>query len=182
MNKIFTPLLMKKRDTVNTVMMNVLIAALPAICWSVYVFGFRCVSIYAVSVMCAIICQFVGDLIIRKGMFKFDISCVVTGILIGMAMPVSVPLWLPAAASGFAIIAVKMLFGGTGNNLFYPAAAAICFSYIVFGEYMNVFTKPFLSFSPLYLKVPAELLESSRTFTAMDELRAGVVDPSRISE
>ena len=182
MNKIHTPLLMKKRDSVNTVMMNVLIAALPALCWSVYVFGLRSVSIYAVSVLSAILCQFTGDLIIRRGQFRFDISCVVTGVIIGMAMPVSVPLWLPAAASGFAIIVFKMFFGGTGNNLFNPAAAGICFSYLLFGEYMTVFTKPFVSFSPFYLDVPSELLESSRTLTTMDEVRAGVVNPSCISE
>lgn len=176
-----TPLLFKRRDTINTVMVNVLIAALPALCWSVYVFGFRSLSVCAASVLSAMVLHTVGDILISRKV-RFDLSCVVTGVLVGMAMPVSVPLWLPAAASAFAVVVGKIFFGGTGGNLFNPAALGICFSYLTFGGYMTAFTKPFASLPAFYIEIPGEMLDSARTVTSFENLRAGVVDPTCISE
>ena len=177
-----TPRLFKRRDTANTVMLNVFIAALPAVCWSVYVFGLRCLTLYATAVVSAFVCQIVSDVIIKRSSFRFDTSSVVTGILVAMALPVGVPLWLPAFAAAFGIIVGKALFGGTGKNIFNPAALGICASYLLFAEKMTVFTKPFVSFSPTAVDVTGELLESSRTVTSLDLIRSGVTDTSVITD
>ena len=173
---------MKNRGSANAIMLNVVLAAAPAVFWSVYVFGFRCLTIYAVSVISSVLCQFVAGLAVNRGKVSIDLSSVVTGLLVGMAMPVSVPLWLPAAASAFAAAVGKMFFGGTGRNLFNPAASGICFAYLVFADRMTAFTKPFVAFSPVDIDVSGELLDTSRALTAADQIRAGVTDTGSIAE
>ncbi len=176
-----TPLQLKHRDSINTVMINVLIAAIPALCWSVYVFGPRSLSICLVSVISAALCQIIGDILLFRRL-RADISSAVTGVLVGMAMPVSAPLWLPAIASAFAIVAAKVLSGGTGANIFNPAAMGVCFSYLAFTEHMTAFTKPFATLSPFYIELPEEMLDAARTVTSVDNMRSGIVDPTCISE
>lgn len=172
----------RHHDSVHTVVVDVAIASLPAILWSVYVYGFRCVTIYCVSILTAMLCELVFTRLLFRSSRTFDVSCVITGIVVAFALPAAVPLWLPAFASFAGIVIAKGLFGGAGKNLFNPAASGICLSYILFAEKMTVFTKPFEYLSPLSLEIPVSRLSEIRVSTALDNLRQGIASPGTIMD
>lgn len=163
------------------VMCDVLIAMIPPIVWAVYVFGGRAVTIIVVGVTFASAVDYsFRRFIFRKGN-DFDVSAAVTGILIGFALPVSAPLWLPAFAALVAIC-VKYSAGGIGKNLFNPAASGICVSYLLFGKNMTVFTKPFASLPAFALSVPDAVLNEYGVATSLDLMRGGKVVTSSIAD
>ena len=163
------------------VMCDVLIAMIPPIVWAVYVFGGRAVTMIVVGVTFASAADYsFRRFIFRKGN-DFDVSAAVTGILIGFALPVSAPLWLPAFAALVAIC-VKYSAGGIGKNLFNPAASGICVSYLLFGKNMTVFTKPFASLPAFALSVPDAVLNEYGVATSLDLMRDGKVVTSSIAD
>lgn len=178
-NKMRAPFI-RNTDSVFTVMFDVLLASIPAVLWSVYVFGARCITIYCISILTALLCDFIFSKIIYSK--QFDISAAVTGLLVAFAMPVSVPLWLPSFASAAGIILAKGLFGGIGKNLFNPAATGICISYIFFSKKMIVFTKPFAYFPAMKINISPEMINANRVSTALDEMKDGIASPGTIME
>ena len=172
----------RHNDSVHTVVLDVVIASLPAIIWSVFVYGLRCVSIYCVSVVTAMLCELIFTRLLFRSSRTFDVSCIITGIVVAFALPVTVPLWLPAFASFAGIVIAKGLFGGAGKNLFNPAASGICLSYIFFAEKMTVFTKPFAYLSPISMELPVSRLNEIRVSTALDNLRQGIASPGTIMD
>ena len=107
------------------IMLDVIVALLPAAAWGVYVFGPRALCIMTISVVCSVLFEFLFRLILRRKCSVGDLSAVVTGMLIGMNLPASAPYWAPAAGAFAAIVAVKQLFGGIGRNYVNPALAGI---------------------------------------------------------
>ncbi|MBR1478081.1 MAG: RnfABCDGE type electron transport complex subunit D [Lachnospiraceae bacterium] len=128
------------RSRVNTsaIMLSVIIALLPATGYGIYNFGLRALLIILISICSTVLTEFLFGLIIKKSTIA-DLSAVVTGLLLGLNMPVSVPLWMPALGGVFAILVVKCLFGGLGQNFMNPALAARCFLVISFSKYMTDF-------------------------------------------
>jgi len=126
----------KSPETVSTMMLDVVIALIPALLWGVYVFGIRAALIALVSVASAVLSEAVIRFLLKRSASVGDLSAVVTGLLLAMMMPVSVPLWVPAAGSCFAIVIVKQLFGGIGNNLVNPALTAWMFLGF-FGDHLH---------------------------------------------
>ena len=126
-------------ETTSSIMMDVIIAMIPALIWGVYIFGFRALSLTVISVASCVFFEFIYQLIMKKTKTVGDLSAVVTGILIAFNLPVNVPLWIPIAGGAFAIVLVKQLFGGIGKNLVNPAIAARIFLFISFPKYMSVF-------------------------------------------
>lgn len=114
-------------QTISKVMWTVVIALLPAVCYSVYIFGARVVSLIATSVLSAIIVEAVMQFVLKKRITALDGSAAITGLLIAMNVPPAAPLWMVGMGSAFAIIVVKQLFGGLGFNVFNPALAARAF-------------------------------------------------------
>lgn len=105
-------------------MRDVLIALCPAVAASLYFYGLKALWILLVSTACAVLSEYVWQRLMKKPFRLNDFSAAVTGLLIGLNMPATVPVWVPAIGSVFAIIIVKQLFGGIGHNFLNPALAA----------------------------------------------------------
>lgn len=124
----------KSSETTATVMLDVIIALLPAFVWGVYVFGLRALAIGALSVGTAVGFEALTQFLLHRAVTVNDLSAAVTGLLIAMNLPVTVPLWMPVVGTFFAIVVVKQLFGGIGKNFVNPALAARVFLFSWAGE------------------------------------------------
>lgn len=129
-------------STVTKIMLDVLIALLPAAVMSVVYFGMRAVGIIATSVAAAVLGEFLFNKIAKKRNTISDLSAAVTGLLLAMNMPPTVPLWMVAVGSLFAIIVVKQIFGGLGKNFMNPALGGRCFMLIAWASAMTTFIEP----------------------------------------
>ena len=131
----------KHPDTTRTVMIDVLLALLPASVWGAYIFGLRVLTVIAVCVASAVLAEALTQLLLRRPVTVSDCSAAVTGLLLALNLPAAVPLWMCAIGSAFAIIVVKQLFGGIGKNFVNPALAARVFLFAWPSE-MSFFTAP----------------------------------------
>ncbi|MCL2792341.1 MAG: RnfABCDGE type electron transport complex subunit D [Spirochaetaceae bacterium] len=114
------------KDTTSRIMLDVIIALIPAGIWSIYVFGMRSFVVIGVSIIAAVLCEYIMIRVMKRGSIC-DLSAVLTGILIGYNLPTDVPLYVAVAASAFAILLIKWAFGGLGANIMNPALAGRCF-------------------------------------------------------
>ena len=128
----------RSKVTTNGIMMAVVIALLPAAGFGIYHFGPRALMIILLSIASTVGTEFLFGLY-KKKMTITDLSAVVTGLLLAMNLPVSAPWWMPVMGGVFAILVVKMLFGGLGQNFMNPALAARCFLLISFPAQMTDF-------------------------------------------
>ncbi len=112
--------------TVQSIMLNVLVALIPAGAVGVYFFGWRSLAVIAVSVLSAVAWEWLYCKLAKKPSTVSDLSAAVTGLLLAYNLPASVPLWLPIVGNGIAIILVKQFFGGIGHNFVNPALTARC--------------------------------------------------------
>lgn len=129
------------RSKVNTtgIMFAVVLALLPATGFGIYNFGIRALFIILVTVASTVLTEFLFGLYKKKQTIG-DLSAVVTGLLLALNLPVSIPWWAAAMGGVFAILIVKCLFGGLGQNFMNPALAARCFLLISFPALMTNFT------------------------------------------
>ena len=129
------------RSRLNTgaIMFAVVLALLPAAGYGIYNFGSRAFFMILVTVCSTVMTEFLFGLY-KKRQTIGDLSAVVTGLLLAMNLPVTVPFWMAALGGVFAILVVKCLFGGLGQNFMNPALAARCFLLFSFPAYMTNFT------------------------------------------
>lgn len=116
----------KDSVTVEEIMYSVIIALIPAIVAGVYFFGAWILSVIAVSITTAVFTEYVAMRLMKRK-FRNDGSAILTGLLLALTLPPTVPLWIPAVGSFFAIAIVKCTFGGLGHNIFNPALAGRIF-------------------------------------------------------
>ncbi|MCR5441425.1 MAG: RnfABCDGE type electron transport complex subunit D [Lachnospiraceae bacterium] len=126
--------------TTQLLMFTVILALMPAFGYGIYNFGIRALFVSLVCVASAVLSELVFALTTKKKIRVGDLSAVVTGLLLAMNLPVSIPFWQAALGSAFAIIVVKELFGGLGKNFMNPALAGRCFLIISFPVAMTNFT------------------------------------------
>jgi len=117
----------KGRIDISLAMKLVILALLPTLIFSVYLFGFRALIIILISVIGSVICEAIMQKILGKKITITDGSAALTGILLAFNLPPGVPLWLPLVGSVFAIVFAKQLFGGLGYNFINPALAGRAF-------------------------------------------------------
>lgn len=129
----------RSKVTVNGIMLAVIIALMPATGFGIYNFGSRAFAVIAVTVASTVVTEYLWGLF-RKKMTVTDLSAVVTGILLALNLPVNIPLWMAGLGGVFAILVVKLLFGGLGQNFMNPALAARCFLLISFPAQMTDFS------------------------------------------
>ncbi len=130
------------RDTVTTksIMYDVLIAMLPAAAFGVYQFGFHALLVLIETMAVCVISEYVFEKALGCPVTIADGSALVTGMILALNMPPDIPVWMPALGGVFAIIIVKQLYGGLGQNFMNPALAARCFLLISFTGKMTTFT------------------------------------------
>lgn len=117
----------RSEDTIQGVMMDVLLALAPAAIIAGYYYGIAALIIIGASIGSCVLSEFVFTKIMKKETTIFDLSAVVTGLLLAFNLPASVPVWIPIVGGVFAIVIVKMIFGGLGQNFVNPALAARAF-------------------------------------------------------
>jgi electron transport complex protein RnfD/electron transport complex protein RnfC len=125
--------------TTTNIMLAVVIALLPTTLYGIYNFGTKAAVLIIVTVCSAVLTELIYELAMKKRVTIGDLSAVVTGLLLALNLPVSAPWWIGVVGSVFAILVVKMLFGGLGQNFMNPALAARCFLLISFTSIMTDF-------------------------------------------
>ena len=132
------------RSKVNTssIMLTVLIALLPSALFGVYNFGPHALMLILVSVAVCVATEAIYEKIVHKKLTIQDYSAAVTGLLLALNLPPSAPWWIAVIGGVFAILVVKQLFGGLGQNIMNPALGARCFLLISFTGRMTNFAVP----------------------------------------
>ena len=113
----------------RTIMRDVLIALLPALLGSIYFFGIRALLVTLISVAGCVFFEWAWCTLMKKPSKLYDMSAMVTGVLIAFVCPPTIPYWCILIGDFFAIIVVKQLFGGIGRNIVNPALAARAFMF-----------------------------------------------------
>lgn len=128
--------------TTRKIMLDVIIALMPAAVLGVFFFGFYAAAVILTAVAASLASEWAFNKIMKKQNTTGDLSAVVTGLLIALNMPPRIPLYMVVIGSAFAIIIVKQMFGGLGKNFVNPALAARCFMLIAWTGAMTTFHQP----------------------------------------
>ena len=129
----------RSKTGTSSIMLAVVIALLPAAGFGIYNFGLGALITIVVTVASTVLTELIFEKICKKKVTVGDYSAVVTGLLLALNLPVSAPWWIGAVGGVFAILVVKMLFGGLGQNFMNPALGARCFLLISFTSIMTNF-------------------------------------------
>ena len=127
----------RAKDTTSRIMLYVIIAMLPTTVFGIINFGFRALLLVLATVASCVASEWVYNKIAHKEQTIGDLSAVVTGMILALNLPVNLPVWEAIVGSVFAIIVIKMLFGGLGQNFMNPALGARCFLLIAFAKDMT---------------------------------------------
>lgn len=129
-----TPHIHQKGSSTRNIMLDVVIAMLPATVAGCVIFGLKALWVVLTCVASAILAEFLFNLCVHKKQTIGDLSAVVTGLLLALNLSTAVPLWQCAIGSVFAIVVVKCLFGGLGKNFVNPAITSRVFMLLTFGS------------------------------------------------
>lgn len=129
----------RSKMSTSRIMLCVVIALLPAAAFGVYHFGWNALLLILITVASCVLSEFLFDMICHKKNSIGDLSAVVTGLLLALNLPPGAPWWIGVIGGAFAIVVVKMLFGGLGQNFMNPALGARCFLLISFTSIMTNF-------------------------------------------
>lgn len=150
MNKLIVssaPHIRTKKDTPG-VMLDVIIALLPTLIAGVVIFGLRALLVVATCVLASVVSEFLFNIIVKKNQTIFDLSAIITGLILGLNLRADAPVWQCIVGSVFAIIVVKCLFGGLGQNFANPAVTARVFLLICFSNTLAGGARPIISSNP----------------------------------
>ncbi len=130
----------RSHESTQSIMMDVAIAMLPATAFGVFQFGLNALLVLIVTIAACVLSEYIFEKVTHRKCTVYDLSAVVTGMILALNMPADIPLWIPALGGVFAIVVVKQLYGGLGQNFMNPALAARCFLLISFTGKMSTFT------------------------------------------
>ena len=133
----------RKDISTQGIMADVIISLVPAAAFGIVIFGLRAALLIAVCVLSAVASELLWCLITKKPHTIGDLSAVVTGLLLALNLPASLPVWMGVIGSAVAIIVVKEMFGGLGCNFANPAITARITLMVSFPAAMTKFTEPF---------------------------------------
>lgn len=128
--------------TTQKIMLNVLIALLPSVIAGTVIFGLRALVLVVLCAFFCVIFEYLFNLVTRRRQTLSDLSAVVTGVLLGMNLPPTLPIYMAAIGSFAAIVIVKQFFGGLGQNFANPAITARIILMLSFGRSMTSWTAP----------------------------------------
>lgn len=129
----------RSKDNTSDIMFDVVLALVPATAFGLYLHGWYAALLVAVCIGSCVGFEALYQACMYKKVTVGDFSAVVTGLLLAMNLPPEFPIWMAILGSAFAIIVVKQLFGGLGQNFMNPALGARCFLLIAFSRYMTAF-------------------------------------------
>ena len=130
----------RSKDSTKTIMRDVVIALLPACLAGIWVFKIEALLVLLTTSVTCLLTEYIYERLMTRRITTGDYRALVTGLLLGMNLPPSIPLWIAVLGSVFAILVVKQLFGGLGQNFMNPALGARCFLMISFTGRMTSFT------------------------------------------
>ncbi len=130
----------RSRVSTSNIMLAVIMALLPATGFGIYNFGWKVAILIAVTIASCVLTELLFELIMKKKITVGDYSAVVTGLLLALNLPPNAPWWIGLIGGIFAILVVKMLFGGLGQNFMNPALGARCFLLISYTSIMTDFS------------------------------------------
>ncbi len=133
-------------NTTATIMLDVIIALMPALVASSIIFGARALIVILVCVISCVGFEWLTRRIMKRNNTISDFSAVVTGIILAYNLPATIPLWICVIGSFFAIVIVKQLFGGIGQNFANPAITARVILMVSFASHMTTWIQPFVPF------------------------------------
>ena len=131
----------RSSHTTQAIMFDVAIAMLPASIYGVWQFGMHALLVLIATVVSCVLSEYIFEKLMKKPITVYDGSAVVTGMILALNMPPQIPVWMPCLGGVFAIIIVKQMYGGLGQNWMNPALAARCFLLISFAGKMTTFTE-----------------------------------------
>lgn len=152
--------------TTRDIMIYVLIALIPAACFGIFNFGISALTVIAVTTLSAVITEAVYQKLMHKRVTADDCSAAVTGLLLALNLPPAAPWWMCVLGSIFAILIVKQLFGGLGQNFMNPALGARCFLLISFTGRMTTFVYNDVVTSP----TPLAAMKAGESVDVLDML------------
>lgn len=135
-----------EQESISSIMLDVIIALIPASLMGIYYFGYRAAMVIITAIAAAVASEYLYEKLTKRRNTVRDLSAIVTGLLLALNLPVTIPLWMTAAGSVFAIVVVKQLYGGLGKNFMNPALAARCFMLIAWAGAMTSFVEPFAGY------------------------------------
>lgn len=136
----------RDKESTQRIMWSVSASLLPAVIMGAYYFGPHAIFALAISIVSCVAFELLYQKALKKDITINDGSAFLTGLLLGMNLPASVPFYIPVAGSFFAIVISKQLFGGLGYNIFNPALIGRAFLLVSFPRLMTVWTQPSASF------------------------------------
>jgi len=125
-------------------MFDVLLALIPCIIAGLIFFGYRAIALLCIAIVSALFFEWLACKMMKRESSVWNLSAIVSAVILTMNLPVSVPLWVPILGSAFMILIAKMCFGGLGQNITNPAATGIVFLTICFPFIMSSFTEPMI--------------------------------------
>lgn len=165
----------RSKVTSANIMLYVTIALLPASAFGVWNFGVSALVMLICTTASSVLTEYIYEKLMHKKITVNDFSAVVTGLLLGLNMPASAPWWMGVLGGVFAILIVKQLFGGLGQNFMNPALGARCFLLISFTSQMTTFV-----YDGVTGPTPLAQLKSGETVDSMSMLLGRI--PGTIGE
>ncbi|MBS6517401.1 MAG: RnfABCDGE type electron transport complex subunit D [Clostridium sp.] len=157
----------RNKITTQNLMFDVAIAMIPASVYGVWQFGMHALLVLIATVVSCVLSEYVYEKLMKKPITVSDGSAVVTGMILALNMPPEIPLWIPFLGGIFAIIVVKQLYGGLGQNFMNPALAARCFLLISFAGFMNNFSSAKLGFDSMSGATPLAAMRAGNDVDLM---------------
>ena len=149
----------KDRVTTSSIMLDVIIALIPATLFGIIQFKINALLIIVTTITTCVLAEYLYERFMKKTITIKDLSAVVTGLILALNLPSTVPLWLPVIGGLFAIIVVKQFYGDLGQNFMNPALAARCFLLISFTGRMTNF-----AFDGMTSSTPLAILKTGESF------------------
>lgn len=132
----------KQAESVNLIMLDVIIALIPAGLAAIFFFGLSAALVIATAVTSAVLAEYLWCIILKKPVSTGDLSAIITGLLLAYSLPPKTPLWIVIIGSGFAIIVAKQFFGGLGHNFMNPALCGRAFLLASWPAYLTSWVSP----------------------------------------
>lgn len=154
-------------DSTKGIMLDVIIALIPAVLAGAFIFGIRALLVVTVCALSAVVAEYITCRILKRNTTVTDLSACLTGILLGLNLPSNIPLWMAVIGSVVAIVVVKQLFGGLGKNFANPAITARIVLLVSFPTAMTNYINPAFStdFSSVNAITSATPLVNSEAYT-----------------